>query len=117
MLKPLHAIQTNRVGSDRWLSNMGRFKILVEGRNCLLDVDGISKKCGFFTTRMVNARDAQDSVRAVSELIRKELIRVALNDAADPPTMEVAELSEVGEFDEDPPRGGFTWYVEDENGR
>jgi hypothetical protein len=88
---------------------------MVEGTNFWLNIDEPTKT-GFFTARYVEARDQTMAIERALELINEELKSkiVILNDADDPPKMEVSEIVELNSFAEcDVPGRGFTFYPDD----
>ena len=93
---------------------MKKFKIVVEGQNYNIKVDNIPQKCGFFTTRFIEADSSSDVEDTVMKLVRDELKDVILNDQSDPPVMYIDGLVEVERFgDNDVPGFGFTWFKEE----
>lgn len=90
---------------------MKKYKVFVEGKNLLTNIDGQVGKRGFFTTRFIEAEDARDAGSIALRLIRNELQPVILNAPSDPPTILVEEINDVNGFGAYPvPGAGFTWF-------
>jgi hypothetical protein len=92
---------------------MSIWSVLVNGSNLWLELDGKPTRLGFFTTRLVEARDAVGADRAAAEMILGELAaRAPLNAAEDPPVLRADEIREVAGADASVPKAGFTFYRE-----
>lgn len=95
---------------------MKKYKILIEGRNCLIVLDAEVKRCGFYCTRFIEAEDTHAAGQVAIELIREELKGIICNDLSSPPLMRVDEIQEVASFGDNlTPGKGFTWYLEQDN--
>lgn len=96
---------------------MRKYKVLVEGRNCLIVLDAdVKKRCGFYSTRFVEAGDTHAAEQVAIELIREELKGILCNDPSSPPLVRVDEINEVASFGDNlTPGKGFTWYIEQDN--
>ena len=93
-----------------------RYKVLVEGRNCLQAIEGKEKRLGFFATRIVEAGDTTASKEKALNVVETELTGKLLNHADDPPEFSVSEVTEHSKTLEDiEAAGGFTWYLETEH--
>jgi hypothetical protein len=96
------------------------YKVFVNGRNFLLDAEGEIKKCGFYTTRWVEALGAQEAEeKAISMLVDEPRLRAAvMNEDFDRPTMHVESVEEL-DLPEDatPPTPGLALYVETDEDR
>lgn len=91
-----------------------KFKIVVEGQNYIVNLDEIPQRCGFFTTRFVEAENLSEAENIVRQLIRDELKEVLLNDRNNPPVISLDEVVEIVSFgDNDVPGFGFTWFKEE----
>jgi hypothetical protein len=77
-----------------------KYKIVLNGRNFQIGVDGRVRKLGFFGTRFVKARDAKDAELKAIGLIRKDSsLNISVRNAGDdPPVIYLSELSEVDSF-------------------
>lgn len=97
---------------------MKKFKIIVEGRNFLINIDKFPKKMGFYTIRFVEADDESKAESVALDLVRVELKErdIILNDFANPPMLYIEQIEEVSSFNKKEIHGkGFTWYPENEN--
>lgn len=93
-----------------------KYRVLIEGRRCLIVLDAEVKRCGFYSTRFIEAGDAHAAEQVAIELIREELKGILCNDPSSPPLMRVDEIDEVASFgDNRTPGKGFTWYLEQDN--
>jgi hypothetical protein len=90
---------------------MKKYRVLIEGSNFAIILDGKVGKYGFFTTRFVKAKDSKNAKILVMNLIKDELKSTILNDRLDPPVMYVEEIHEMDDFgDNMVPGSGFTWF-------
>ena len=93
---------------------MQKYNVCVEGTNFKIEIEDAVQKCGFFTTRFVEAMDASSAEQQAMDFIRKELQGVVLNDREDPPVMYIDKLEEIPSFDDNEvPGTGFTWFRDD----
>ena len=80
------------------------YEVELNGRNFLLDFDGIPKRVGFYVLWYVDAASPQEAARAAVQAIRgHESLATVLNDRSDPPMVhaeDVIELSEGPQPDE-----------------
>jgi hypothetical protein len=95
---------------------MNKYRVLLNGRNFLLDLgDGLAPH-GFFTTRFVEA-DASDEaeLKAVASVRKREEIKAMLRNLPDaPPMLFAEEIEKIESFDSiENPEPGITWYKED----
>ena len=96
---------------------MKKYKVLVEGVNCLIAVDNEMGKYGFFTTRFVEAGNKDDAEARVIDMLRVELKTVVQNEKSDPPMIFAEEIEELETFPEfNVPRTGFAWYPDEREG-
>jgi hypothetical protein len=94
-----------------------KFKVTIEGKNLLLDMEGVSK----FRVLIVRFIEAIDEVLAehtAREDFRcepkgKALRESLLNAPDDPPIFEIAEVTEVESFDRDAKPLGLIFFPED----
>lgn len=90
---------------------MNKYKVLIEGNNIVILLDGKVGKYGFFASRFVEAKDSKEAETLVKNLISEELKSIVLNDYSDPPMMSIEENSEIDDFgDNIIPGSGFTWF-------
>lgn len=94
---------------------MPKYKVLINGANFLIEMDGRIAKYGFFTTRFVEATDADAAENTAVQMIRetqrlRDLVR---NAPDDPPVMDVIGISEQESFNGIKNQvPGFAWYEE-----
>jgi hypothetical protein len=102
-------------GSSAGGRAMPAYRVMIDGRNFLIEMDGRVAKYGFFTTRIVESPDPVAAEHAAVKMIRetqrlRDLVR---NDPGDPPVMDVTSIveleSEEGIENREP---GFVWYEE-----
>lgn len=95
---------------------MPTYEVEINGRNFLLEVDGVAKRVGFYVLRYVDAKSPQEAAQAAVRAIREhESLATVLNDRSDPPTIyaeDIIELSEVPQPDEI--ELGLSFYPEDD---
>lgn len=91
------------------------YEVEINGRNFLLEVDGVAKRLGFYVLRYVDAKSPQEAAQAAVQAVREhESLASLLNDRSDPPMIfaeDVIELSEVPDPDEI--ELGLSFYSED----
>jgi hypothetical protein len=94
---------------------MRRYKVLVNGENLYLHMEGRRRKLGFYTTVFVSA---PDPLRAGQIAIRymeddPTMFGSVRNDLDDPPCLSVADVEELGpDCGEPPERTGLAFYNE-----
>ena len=96
---------------------MRKYKVFVEGRNFLIAGSTGEAKHGFYTTRFVEATDAEGAENAAVEQLRdrQALREMTLNGRDDQPMMYVTEIEEVPSFDGlESLDQGLVWYPENE---
>ena len=91
-----------------------KFKVTLEGKNLLLDMEGVSK-FGVRIVRFVEAVDELLAEHTAREDFRcepkgKALCESLLNAPDDPPIFETAEVTEVESFDRDAKPPGLIFY-------
>ncbi len=91
-----------------------KFKVTLEGKNLLLDMEGVSK-FGVLIVRFVEAVDQLLAEHTAREDFRcepkgKALCESLLNAPDDPPIFETAEVTEVESFDRDAKPPGLIFY-------
>lgn len=92
---------------------MNKYKIILEGRNCYIEIDGVVNAHGFFATRFIEAEDPGIAEKRAADLVQEELKGILLNDPSNPPLIHLAEIHELPSFDDNlVPGGGFSWYPE-----
>lgn len=95
-------------------TNKRKYRVLIHGRNFLLSLDGKVRKTGFYTTRFVEAQDAERAEVAAIELIKSDpkLLDIVLNKREDGPVMNVEEIEEIKTLR---PQAGYAFYSEEED--
>jgi len=94
---------------------MKKYKVVIEGNNFEILLDGKVGKHGFFTTRFVESKDSKEAETLAMNLIRDEFESLVLNDRSDPPMMYVEENYEIDDFGDNlVPGSGFTWFKSEE---
>lgn len=95
---------------------MPTYEVEINGRNFLLEVDGVPARLGFYVLRYVDAPSPQEAAQAAVQGIWKhESLTTVLNDRSDPPRIyaeDIIELSEVPQPDEI--ELGLSFYSEDD---
>jgi hypothetical protein len=94
---------------------MAAFRVMINGQNFLVEMDGRVAMYGFFTTRRVEAADPAAAEHAAVQMIREtQRVRdLVCNDPADPPVMDVTSIIELESGEEIESREtGFVWYEE-----
>ena len=96
---------------------MGKFKVLINGANFLLNLEGREQKVGFYATRFVEAATADEAESAAVEMLRADewLTSSTRNEKTDTPMLYVEEIVEVSRLKKDADvNTGFTFYAESE---
>jgi hypothetical protein len=90
------------------------FKVLLEGKNCQVNVEGTTQRLGFFTARTVYGLDSTQAEEAIRRKLEDELRSKILNNKDDPPKIIFDEFIEIdSETANHIPKAGCTWYPED----
>ncbi len=94
---------------------MPAYRVMINGQNFLVEMDGLVARYGFYTSRIVESPDRAAAEHAAVQMIRetqrlRDLVR---NDPGDPPLMDVTSIDELqaGERIENR-EPGFVWYEE-----
>ncbi len=93
-----------------------KYRVLMNGRNFLIEMEGKERKYGFFQTFFVDAESPERAERLVVQKIKDnpDLARVVRNVRSDPPTIHLEELEQVGVFPADNKvEAGRAWYSEE----
>jgi hypothetical protein len=102
-------------GSTSSRRKMSAYRVMINGQNFLVEMDGRLAKYGFFTARIVESPDPIAAEYAAVQMIRetqrlRDLVR---NEPGDPPVMHVTSIVELESGDEIEDREpGFVWYEE-----
>jgi len=96
---------------------MKKYRVIINGRNFLIDLGLGLAKHGFYATRFVEASDPHDAeIKAVASLRQWDEVKALVeNKKDDPPMLYADEIVELAAFDE-VHRGaekGATWYKEE----
>jgi hypothetical protein len=90
---------------------MPLYRVIVEGRGCLIEMEGATRRLGFFTTRFREAPEASEAATVAMASVRAELQDQLLNSAYNPPHLSIHTLEEVGIVGlVGLPNCGFTFY-------
>jgi len=94
--------------------NRMKFRVLINGQNYWLNIEGKPQKTGFYTTRFVEAQDAEKAKAIAEEMIRgdSKLSHGLLNERDDPPVICIEKVEEVVTL---APAHGYAFYSEDED--
>ena len=90
------------------------YRVLVNGQNFLVELDGALQNLGFYATRFVEAENETVAEEKAIELFRSDtyLQGIAKNDHESSPMLFVEEMDEV-DGDEMQSATGFSWYTEE----
>ena len=93
---------------------MPAYRALIEGRNFLLNVDGKTRRHGFYQTVFVHSSDPNEAESHAIRLLKDdaELKQMTQNERDDPPTLYLYSLEEIDSSDPAPVAKGRTYYVE-----
>ena len=91
---------------------MPKYRVQIDAKNFLVNMDGATAKYGFITYRFVDAPDPVAAENSAVQMIRddQELRDLVLNDKNDPPVMDVEEIAEIESADASPEQPGRVWY-------
>jgi ribosomal protein S27AE len=79
---------------------MKKYRVMLEGRNFLLDIEGSVKKYGFFTTRYVEAEDFQQAEMKAMQLIREDqVLKTATKNESSKPMIYLESITELESFE------------------
>ena len=93
---------------------MSYYRVVLNGENFWLQVDGRGQRMGFFTTRFVEAATRQDAELAAVDLLRSEGRLKPLNDSDDLPRVFAGEIEEVDADAVPATVPGFAFFPDDE---
>jgi hypothetical protein len=93
---------------------MSAFRVVIEGGNVMLRMEGSIRRMGFYTTRFVRASDSEEAGAVAVRQARHDLGALALNEPEDPPAVSVQAIESIP-FEEVPtvPSQGFVWFSDD----
>ena len=80
---------------------VGKYIVMIEGRNLIFASDGEPKRFGFSTTRDVEARSPEEAEQLAIQSVREDekLNRALLNDPSNPPRIVVTQNVRVESFE------------------
>jgi hypothetical protein len=99
------------------IPQMSKFKVLVNGKSFLLNLEGREQKVGFYVTRIVEAATAGEAESATIELLKADeyLKSSTLNEKTDSPMLYVEEIIEVSRRKKgEDANTGYSFYRESE---
>jgi hypothetical protein len=93
---------------------MNKYRILLNGQNLLVYLEGSLQRLGFYTTRFVEGNTPDEARSIALDVIGKdaELKEMVFNDLDDPPVFLIEELKELNSDMELQTNPGFSFYVE-----
>jgi hypothetical protein len=91
------------------------YRVFLRGANLLMEVDGTSKRMGFFTTRFVQANNRDGAELLAVDLIRNDgwLKGAISNPRTDPPMIFAEEIEAVGPDSVPDVNSGFSFFPMD----
>lgn len=95
---------------------MNKYRVILEGRNFLLDANGEIQKYGFYATRYVEASTPDEAERNAVQTIRGDslLTDSVMNENADPPMIYLDSLDVLSSFDGvNAPGNGYSFYMDE----
>jgi hypothetical protein len=98
-------------------TTMAYFRVLLNGENFWLHMEGRPRCMGFFTTRFVEARTPDEAELAAVDLLRSEGKLKPLNDPSDSPRVFASEIEAIEEADVPPVARGFTFFPDEGGGQ
>jgi hypothetical protein len=96
---------------------MKKYRVMLEGRNFLIAMDGKVGKFGFYQTFFIDAHSPAEAENAAVQKVRanSDLKTTVRNPKDDPPMVYLEEIEEIQEFPKDSHLvTGRGWYSEDE---
>jgi len=93
---------------------MATYKVSLKGKNLWITLDDEPKRCGFYTTRFVEAANKKEAENKAVQLIRDDpkFKDTVLNDKADPPIIDAQRIEPVKSV-EARTTPGYVFYEED----
>jgi hypothetical protein len=98
---------------------MQKYRVLVNGHNLLVDIDGVRKRHGFYTNVFVEAITPSDAEERAFDVLRQDadLRDATLNAADDPVRFTADEVHAIESFEGlRLPRQGLGFYPEEPDG-
>jgi hypothetical protein len=77
---------------------MPKYRVLVEGKNFVLEVDGKRRRYGFYQTVFVESADPRQAELDAVAVVRgsEELSKLVCNRSDDPPRLHLEKIEEIG---------------------
>jgi hypothetical protein len=88
------------------------YRIMVEGNGCLVEIDGVLQRLGFYATRFIESEDDEAARTVAMDSVWAELQPWLQNPPDFPPTLTIESVDETARVVSSP---GFTWYPDEEN--
>jgi hypothetical protein len=94
---------------------MRKYRIMLEGRGFLLDLEGSVKKYGFFATRYVEAENPKHAELKAVQLIREDLsAKTAVKNEGTKPMISLDSIAELESFEDvQLPGTGYSFFPDD----
>jgi hypothetical protein len=92
---------------------MPSYRVLLRGQNVWMRIEGKPRRMGFFTTRFVEASDAERAGPVAVAALRDEERLKPLNEAGDPPEVFCDEVEEVSPADVADGGRGLAFFPDD----
>jgi hypothetical protein len=91
---------------------MPKYRVQINAKNFLVDMDGVVAKYGFITWRLVDAPDPVAAENSAVQMLREdqELRVLVLNEKNDPPVMDVTETAVLDSVEASQSQPGRIWY-------
>ncbi|OZG72614.1 hypothetical protein BTA51_13880 [Hahella sp. CCB-MM4] len=97
---------------------MNKYKVLLNGQNFLVELEGKIGRFGFLSNIFVEAENENDAEQKAVEMLRqnKTLSYSVKNERENPPMIYAEEIIEMDNFGGiETPDQGLTWYPEEES--
>ena len=98
---------------------MQKYRVMIQGRNLLKEIDGMRGRYGFYTNVFVEAFTRADAESRAIKLLHEDayLRNTVLNSKDDPLRFSAVEVHEIESFDDiRAPRQGLALYPEEFDG-
>jgi len=98
------------------VDGMNKYRVMINGQNYLMNVEGMPRRMGFYKTYFLQAETPEDAENlAVQRIIDDPKWQGnVLNETYDPPVMYLESLTELDTFDDVPQlEQGYSFYPED----
>lgn len=93
---------------------LNKYKVTLEGSGFIVNIEGNKQKCGFFTTRFVEANTGDLAIRQAIELVVSEIDRTMPGARLESSLITPEDATELISFGPYPiPGEGFSWFMED----